>query len=127
MPLTKSSDMPAPRFSSFVLIPLVAVIVIFGGAISLFTGSAAGPGTTQGYLSDSARTTPSDRHDLAKTYGNLPLSFARNSGQANERVRFSARGLGYGLFLSSDEAVLVLRPSAPSRDARERNELADKG
>ena len=37
----------------------------------------------------------------------LPLSFEANQGQLDERVRFFARGLGYSLFLTPDEAVLA--------------------
>ncbi len=42
-------------------------------------------------------------------YASLPLSFERNQGQADQRVKFLARGLGYTLFLTSDEAVLAPR------------------
>src|SRR2546423_15692213 len=41
----------------------------------------------------------------------LDLSFEANQGQANEQVRFLARGAGYTLFLMADEAVFVLRDS----------------
>ena len=45
----------------------------------------------------------------AAFYASLPLSFERNQGQTDQRVKFLARGLGYTLFLTSDEAVLALR------------------
>jgi len=38
----------------------------------------------------------------------LPLTFEVNEGQADDRVRFLARGPGYNIFLSSTEAVLSL-------------------
>ncbi len=40
--------------------------------------------------------------------GPLPLTFEPNQGQADEGVRFLARGRGYGLFLTPTETVLVL-------------------
>jgi len=43
-----------------------------------------------------------------QAYGNLPLSFEPNTGQADARVRFLSRGPGYTLFLTSEEAVLAL-------------------
>jgi len=43
-----------------------------------------------------------------EAYGNLPISFEANTGQADSRVRFLSRGPGYTLFLTSDEAVLAL-------------------
>ena len=46
---------------------------------------------------------------LVKGYGKLPLSFEANQGQTDARVRFLARGGGYALFLTGDEAVLSLR------------------
>ncbi len=43
----------------------------------------------------------------------LPLFFEPNQGQTAPQVKFVARGAGYGLFLTSDEAVLRLhRPSS---------------
>ena len=58
---------------------------------------------------------------LSVSYGNLPLSFEANEGQSDERVKFLARGQGYGLFLTPTEAVLSLRaPAQHKRSAAER-------
>ena len=46
--------------------------------------------------------------------GPLPLAFEPNQGQADQAVRFVARGRGYGLFLSPTESVLVLTPPNPA-------------
>jgi len=46
---------------------------------------------------------------LVTSYGKLPLSFEVNQGQAHPQVKFLARGRGYTLFLTGDEAVLRLR------------------
>jgi hypothetical protein len=46
---------------------------------------------------------------LLAAYGKFPLSFEANQGQADERVKFLARGSGYKLFLTNREAVLTLR------------------
>ena len=45
---------------------------------------------------------------LVESYGNLPLSFEANQGQADKKVQFVSRGQGYGLFLTSTEALLSL-------------------
>jgi uncharacterized protein (TIGR03437 family) len=45
----------------------------------------------------------------AQAFGQLPLSFEANQGQAAEPVKFLARGPGYNLSLLADEAVLHLR------------------
>jgi hypothetical protein len=52
---------------------------------------------------------------LDSVFGKLPLSFEANRGQLDARVRFAARGPGYSLFLTPNEAVLDLR--GPSREA----------
>ena len=44
-----------------------------------------------------------------KTVGRLPLSFEANEGEMDPRARFVSRGNAYTLFLTSTEAVLVLR------------------
>jgi hypothetical protein len=49
---------------------------------------------------------------LESSYGKLPLSFELNHGQADERVRFLARGGGYAIYLTGNEAILALRKSS---------------
>src|SRR4030088_2998488 len=52
---------------------------------------------------------PAMQAKIAESYGNLPLSFEANHGQADGRVKFFSRTGGYTLFLTGDEAVLTLR------------------
>src|SRR5215470_16608640 len=52
-----------------------------------------------------------------EAYGRLPLSFEINRGQTDPQVKFFARGRGYTLFLTSDEAVLTLKKPAPRAPA----------
>ena len=47
-------------------------------------------------------------------YGQLPLHFEKNQGQAHKDVRFLARGSGYSLYLTAGEAVLVLATPNPN-------------
>ena len=42
-----------------------------------------------------------------KNLGHLPLNFEANTGQTDARVKFLSRGSNYGLYLTSDEAVMV--------------------
>lgn len=53
---------------------------------------------------------------LRAAYGEMALRFERNQGQMDERVRFAARGAGYGLWLTDEGALLSLRSSAPERE-----------
>src|SRR3989442_6860144 len=48
-----------------------------------------------------------------ESYGKVPLTFEANRGQASPQVKFLSRGSDYTLFLTREEAVLVL--SHPSR------------
>src|SRR5947208_3129780 len=58
---------------------------------------------------------------VSETYGKLPLHFEANRGQTHEDVRFLARGAGYSLYLTADEAVLVLtRPNPDATQPRGR-------
>jgi len=45
---------------------------------------------------------------ILETYGQIPLYFEANQGQADSQVRFLSRGRGYSLFLTPSEAVLTL-------------------
>jgi len=47
---------------------------------------------------------------VSQTYIQLPLHFEANQGQVQKDVRFLSRGSGYNLYLTADEAVLVLTP-----------------
>jgi hypothetical protein len=45
-------------------------------------------------------------------FGRLPLSFELNQGQTDSRVRFLARGQGYGIFLTDDGAAFSFSDSS---------------
>jgi len=59
------------------------------------------------------------------SYGRLPLSFEANRGQVDTTVKYLARGSGYSLFLTSDEAVLSL--SAAARAGRTDDQDTERG
>src|SRR5262245_462684 len=48
---------------------------------------------------------------LISAYGNLPLQFEANQGQAPAGVKFISRGSSYNVHFKSDEAILSLRKS----------------
>jgi hypothetical protein len=49
---------------------------------------------------------------VAPNYGNLPLTFELNQGQAAPQAKFIFRGKNYSALLTAGEMVLSLRPSA---------------
>jgi uncharacterized repeat protein (TIGR01451 family) len=52
---------------------------------------------------------------MTEAYSKLPISFEANRGQTDSRVKFISRGRGSTLFLTSSEAVLVLRKSVAGK------------
>ncbi len=52
------------------------------------------------------------RQRAPTAYGQLPISFEANQGQADSQVRFLARGPGYRLFLTPTEALLAASANA---------------
>jgi hypothetical protein len=79
------------------------------------TGLASAPAASTGSnLADStlasSRRFPSQSVPVSSI--SIPLFFEPNVGQTDGRVKFLARGAGYGLFLTSNDAVLSLQHPA---------------
>ncbi|HMJ00978.1 MAG TPA: hypothetical protein VK488_14170, partial [Gaiellaceae bacterium] len=51
-------------------------------------------------------------------YGKLPLAFTANAGQTDARVRYSAQGAGFSVFLTRREAMLSLKRPGKQRRGR---------
>src|SRR5262245_18044666 len=54
---------------------------------------------------------------IAAAYGQVPLHFEANQGQADSQAQFVARGSGYALSLTPNAAVLGLGASPATEDA----------
>ena len=95
---------------------VLALALLVAGAIALsFVSSYPTTNASSDQLLFSFRTEPAPAPErIAGAYGQLPLMFEANQGQSNPRVKFLARGAGYGLFLTSDEAVLSMQ-AAPKQ------------
>ncbi len=52
-----------------------------------------------------------------ENYGKLPLRFESNMGQSDKQVKFLARGNGYTIFLTPNEAVFSLRDQETRTDS----------
>ena len=53
-------------------------------------------------------TPPVQKARAAEQYRKIPLTFEVNQGQADRSVNFLARGSGYGVYLTGEEAALML-------------------
>ena len=51
---------------------------------------------------------PDAKAAIAEQFSRLPMVFEANQGQNDPAVRFQARGIGYGFYLTASEAVLNL-------------------
>src|SRR5947208_5933907 len=61
-------------------------------------------------------TAPATKQHALAAYGRLSLAFTPNAGQTDPRVRYSAQGAGFSVFLTRREAMLALqRPGKRGR------------
>jgi len=84
----------------------LAIAVFATAAVVFYFG--AGVQATQASVAEPAAHKP-----LASKSLSLPMFFEPNQGQTAPQVKFLARGSGYGLFLTAEEAVLRLQPARP--------------
>ncbi len=109
---------------------MVAVVVATAGTVALAYGHGSKAGAraihavsrpAAAAVSPSMQTInlPGARADFAA----LPMTFEKNEGQTDPRVKYMARGNGYGLFLTQHEAVLALQ-AGPRRASVVRMKLA---
>lgn len=86
--------------------PLTSSILLLSGIMVATSLASPAIGVKDLALPD----TPKVRVDqIYQNYGKLPMRFEANQGQTGANVKFLSRGIGYGLFLTSREAVLTLR------------------
>jgi hypothetical protein len=75
---------------------VLLMLVVFPGSVAAQT---------------SGGTASQQRETLLSGYEKLPLSFVTNADQTDRRVKFLSRGTGLSLFLTEDEAVVILKRS----------------
>ncbi len=110
---------------------LVLTLTLLGGAVRAESDSAAWAFDLLARVEQQRPTRPLDflpgvakeqsvpaaaTARIQESYGRLPMHFEPNLGQTAEEVKFVARGPGYTLFLTADEAVLALRQGQPRSD-----------
>src|SRR3984957_9867150 len=99
---------------AFYLVPLAviaaALLVLFPGRTPKVTATvSAGSSALL-----SPNLTPAAHRRIQDSYASLPLAFEQNQGQTDPQVKYLARGHGYTLFLTANDAVFSLhsRPVA---------------
>ncbi len=86
----------------------LAAAVLATAGVAFYFGTAVGTAKSGGFK-------PAAQQALASKPLSLPMFFEPNQGQTDPRVKFLARGSGYGLFLTADEAVLELQKPVPAQ------------
>ena len=89
-------------------------------SLSGATKNAAQPDHSQPVVPASSKQTsgadlPNTSAKAKEAYGVLPLSFEANSGQSSRKVKFLARGQGYGLFLTATGPVMSLTKTSEKK------------
>jgi Beta-propeller repeat len=107
------------RLAGIMLLAVVAfavAILTFGNSIvakpansNVATMRPIGSGVTQ--PTSTTAITPATRTRINATYAALPLAFEANQGQVDPQVKYMARGNGYTLFLTGNDAVISLYSS----------------
>jgi hypothetical protein len=98
------------------VVPLAFLLLLAIGVIAV--GLGFDPALRHAAVSSSLPTflSPAANHMAAvpsqTSLARLPLIFEPNQGQTASQVQFLAHGIGHGLFLTADGAVLAMRDSA---------------
>src|SRR5882724_176194 len=102
---TLLSDRARPRLPILSLL-FVALVIVPTLVDGVGRGEPRPPARTyNGRAASTTRSARTSGYALAKNYGELPLRFEPNLGQAGEPVKFLARGDHFALFLTPTEAV----------------------
>jgi Domain of unknown function DUF11/Beta-propeller repeat len=108
----EKSGVCAQSFFAMTLLTLIAALALaFDPGLKQLSESGSEP-----WLAP-AQASSNHRPGLS-AYGHLPLMFEANRGQTDPKVKFLARGSGYVVFLTSDEAVLKVQQSAGKHTAQ---------
>ncbi|MGB9123772.1 MAG: SBBP repeat-containing protein [Candidatus Angelobacter sp.] len=119
--MLRSRKVPLPWiFIASILLPICLIAAQYIASHST-SAHAAQPQDATTMLREVAMTNSepgkvqdSTRLQVEASYGNLPLSFEPNRGQADAQVKFLSRAGNRTLWLTSDEAVLAVgRPPRP--------------
>ncbi|HEX4946939.1 MAG TPA: hypothetical protein VFZ34_09755, partial [Blastocatellia bacterium] len=61
---------------------------------------------------------PGSKQQMVEKFGQLPLSFEANQGQAGDPIKFISRGSGYALYLTPTGTILSLRRTGATADTQ---------
>ena len=102
-----------------VAVALVAIaVVVSAGSAGLRAHSGNATARPVSAPVQAPAMSADQRGRVAASLGKLPLAFEANQGQTDPQVKYMARGNGYTVFLTANDAVFALQSSSRSADAR---------
>jgi Beta-propeller repeat len=103
---------------TFSIVPVLAIIAI---ALLVLSPAAhrggAGTASAVPFASQSGAVPPAARSRIQASYAALPLAFEQNKGQTDAQVKYMARGNGYTLFLTANDAVFALHSQSDASES----------
>lgn len=98
---------------------IIPVLVIISLALLVFTPGGGRAGANRNPVAEASQApTQASRARVQAAYTALPLAFELNQGQTDDQAKYVARGDGYTLFLTANDAVFSLHsPSGPGQDS----------
>ncbi len=112
--------MPKPaalrgRTCAFCVVPVLAILAVAALIVDPAGDRGNASSVSEAFLSSQPPTVASGaRGRIQASYGARPLAFERNEGQTDAQVKYMARGNGYTLFLTANDAVFSLHSSSTS-------------
>ena len=90
-------------------VPSVWIVAIAGLAV---LGIAGAGGEHSRTVAGPSGPNPTQSTRVLASMGTLPLAFEANQGQTDPQIKYMARGNGYTVFLTADDAVFALHSSS---------------
>ena len=113
---------------SIVAVAVVAVLEVAGSASLRMHPRSTTAKAIAGASAQSPALSAEQRGRVRASLGTLPLAFEANQGQTDPQVKYMARGNGYTVFLTANDAVFAMSSSsqAASRAVSKQGLLGDK-
>jgi Beta-propeller repeat len=111
---------PAASRGSVCAFCTILVLAVVALALLVFSPrrvARSTAGSVPGIASQPLSGASAARGRVQANYAALPLAFEQNRGQTDAQVKYLARGNGYVLFLTSNDAVFSLRSRSPESAA----------
>ena len=97
------------KFHIVLIVAGIALLFALSVFVPLSSTSSAAPSPKKASAPQvQSSVSPVSRERMLSSFGRMPLAFEANQGQTDAQVKYIARGSGYTLFLTSQEAVLTL-------------------